>query len=80
MSGAKIAIVTARVKKALGARVRELRQQRNWSQRHLAAACGLVPSQVGSIERGQNNATVTTLLKIADRFDTTLTELFSGLG
>ncbi|HWZ43643.1 MAG TPA: helix-turn-helix transcriptional regulator [Candidatus Saccharimonadales bacterium] len=74
-----MAIVTARMKRVLGARVRELRKQRNWLQRDLAAACGLAASQVGRLERGQSNATTTTLLKIADRFDITLTELFRGV-
>jgi transcriptional regulator with XRE-family HTH domain len=77
---AKIALANERRLKALGARVRELRKRRNWPQRALAAACGLLPGQVGSIERGESNATLTTLLKIAERFDTTLTRLFSGLG
>ncbi|HWZ42120.1 MAG TPA: helix-turn-helix transcriptional regulator [Candidatus Saccharimonadales bacterium] len=78
--GAKIAMATARRQRALGARVRELRKRRDWSQRGLADTCGLVPSQVGKIERGEGNVTLTTLLKVAAGFDTTLTQLFSGLG
>jgi transcriptional regulator with XRE-family HTH domain len=77
--GREPVIATAGLRKALGARVRELRKQRKWSQRDLAAACGLAASQVGSLERGQTNATLTTMLKIAEKLDTSLSALFKGL-
>jgi len=79
-SHAHLAETIANMQKALGARVRELREQRQWTQRELADACGMDHNLVGSIERGQCNATVTTLLKIAGRFETTLAALFDGLG
>jgi putative transcriptional regulator len=75
-----MAEITANMQKALGERVRELREQRNWTQRELADACGMDHNLLGSIERGQCNPTVTTLLKIANQFDTTLAALFDGLG
>lgn len=51
--------------KAIGNRIRELRLQLNLSQESLANEAEIPLSQVGRIERGENNPTISTLYVIA---------------
>ena len=51
--------------KALGARIRELRTQQDLSQEDLANEADVPLSQIGRIERGENNPTISTLYVIA---------------
>lgn len=50
---------------ALGARIRELRAKRGWSQEGFADRCGLDRTYIGGIERGERNLAVLNLLKVA---------------
>ena len=50
----------------LATNVRQLRRGRGISQEELAAICGLHRTYVGSIERGERNATLSTLEVLAD--------------
>jgi transcriptional regulator with XRE-family HTH domain len=52
--------------KAVGARIRELRIEANLSQEQLAYEADVPLSQIGRIERGENNPTVSTLYVIAE--------------
>ena len=54
----------------LGARIRELRLKRGWSQEAFADRCGLHRSHMGEIERGKANLTLSTLLVIATSLQT----------
>lgn len=49
------------LRKILADNVRTLRQQKNLSQEKLADLCGLHRTYVGSIERAERNATLSTL-------------------
>jgi transcriptional regulator with XRE-family HTH domain len=49
----------------LGARVRALREKADMTQEELAHAAGLHWTYVGQIERGERNATIKNVLKIA---------------
>jgi transcriptional regulator with XRE-family HTH domain len=68
------------IKKALGSRIRELRTQRGFSQRGFARRCGLHPSYIGEIERGETNVTLMSLLLITRRLRITIAQLFDGIG
>lgn len=50
---------------ALGARIRELRAKKGWSQEGFADQCGLDRTYIGGIERGERNLAVLNLLKVA---------------
>ena len=60
----------------LGIRIRELRSKKGWSQEEFADLCGLHRSHMGEIERGRVNVTVATLVIIAQKLETTVSELF----
>ncbi|MFT3721634.1 helix-turn-helix domain-containing protein [Pseudorhodoferax sp.] len=48
-----------------GIAVRQLREQRGWSQEHLAALSDLNRSYVGEVERGRVIASIVTVHKLA---------------
>lgn len=48
-----------------GARCRELRQAKGWSQELFADNCEIHRSHMGEIERGEVDVSLTTLAKIA---------------
>ncbi len=54
---------------AFGRAVRVLRLERNISQEELSFRAGMDRSFVGRIERGSNNPTYETLIKLADGLD-----------
>jgi transcriptional regulator with XRE-family HTH domain len=61
--------------KALGARIRELRLQREMSQEDLANEADIPLSQIGRIERGENNPTISSLYVIAVALNVDLKQL-----
>jgi transcriptional regulator with XRE-family HTH domain len=63
----------------LGARIRDLRAKKGWSQEHLADEAGLHRSHMGEIERGKANVTLTTLALIAKTLHVTPAELLQDL-
>jgi transcriptional regulator with XRE-family HTH domain len=64
------------IRKALGKRVRTLREKRGWSQEELAHQSGLARSFTGAIERGEKDLRLTTLVKLANTFRIPLSQLF----
>jgi transcriptional regulator with XRE-family HTH domain len=64
------------VKKRLGARVRNLRQKRGWSQEEFAHESGLARSFAGAIERGEKDLRLSTLVKLANSFGVPIRDLF----
>ena len=64
------------VRKALGRRVRDLRLKKKWSQEDLAHESGLARSFTGAIERGEKDLRLTTLVKLANTFRITVSQLF----
>jgi len=54
---------------AMGRRIRELRLSRGLSQEQLGNIAGIAVSQVGRIERGEINTTLSTLVIIAKALD-----------
>lgn len=60
----------------LGRTVRRLRKQRGLSQEELAARAGMHLNHLSSIERGERNAGVLSILKLARGLDVPVTSLF----
>lgn len=60
----------------LGARLRELRRDRGWSQQVLADRADVSPKHLGEVERGVTDASATVLVKIARGLDVPVGELF----
>lgn len=61
--------------KAFGNRLRELRLSLNMSQEELANNADIPISQVGRIERGETNPTLSTIHVLATALDVTMVEL-----
>lgn len=55
--------------KALGNRIRELRLKNNMSQEDLANEADIPLSQIGRIERGENNPTISTIYVICQALE-----------
>jgi transcriptional regulator with XRE-family HTH domain len=67
------------IKQLLGARIRELRKNRNLTQEQLSEMVGINPKYVSSIERGKENPTLDTCIKIAESLEVSIGELFYQL-
>lgn len=61
--------------KALGERIRKLRMKQGLSQEGLANEADVPLSQIGRIERGENNPTISTLYVIANALEIDLKTL-----
>ena len=68
------------ITKILGQRIRNYRTARGLSQEKLAELSGCHPTYIGQIERGEKNATVESVEKIAAALGVTLSDLFEKLG
>ena len=65
------------IRTRFGARVRELRTDRGWSQEVLADNAGLHRTYIGSIERGEQNVSLQNIEKLAATLGVSLAELFA---
>jgi len=63
----------------LGIRVRQLREKADLSQEKLAELAKVHRTYISTIERGQQNISLTVLIRLADALDTGLDELFADL-
>jgi len=66
-----------KVIKALGERIRDARQKKNWSQQEFADLCDLELSQINRIELGKINTSVSHLFLIAEKLGITPQELIT---
>ncbi len=64
----------------IGKRIRNYRTQAGLSQEKLAELCGCHPTYIGQLERGEKNATLESVAKIASALNIPLSTLFEGLG
>ncbi len=62
-----------------GKRVRSLRTSKNISQEKLAELCGLHPTYIGQLERGEKSPTLDSIYKISVGLETPLDKLFQNL-
>ncbi|MFC1798365.1 helix-turn-helix domain-containing protein [Thermodesulfobacteriota bacterium] len=60
----------------LGRRIRTLRNVKGWTQQELGNQADINYKFLGEIERGQQNPSFNTLMKIADALGLDLSELF----
>lgn len=65
--------------KYIGQRIRNYRTNAGYSQEKLAELCGCHPTYIGQIERGEKNATVDSIGKIAQALNIPLSTLFEKL-
>ncbi|MFQ9006350.1 MAG: helix-turn-helix domain-containing protein [Eubacteriales bacterium] len=68
------------IAKVIGQRIRNYRTQKGLSQEKLAELAGCHPTYIGQLERGEKNATLESVEKIASAMDISLSELFDKLG
>ena len=64
----------------LGARIRELRRDKDMTQNDLALQCDFEKASMSRIEAGKTNITVLTLHKISKALDVDITELLKHDG
>jgi transcriptional regulator with XRE-family HTH domain len=67
------------VPKALGKRIRQLREAKGWSQEFLADEAGMHRTYLWGIEQGVRNPSVRHLTRIAEALGVSLGALFEGL-
>ena len=68
------------IAKIIGQRIRNYRTQKGLSQEKLAELAGCHPTYIGQLERGEKNATLESVEKIASAMDISLSEIFDKLG
>jgi len=67
------------IQQQLGARIRQFRQKKGWSQEEFADRCGIHRSHMGEIERGNANITLSTLVVIAQTLGTSAATLLRDI-
>jgi transcriptional regulator with XRE-family HTH domain len=65
--------------RALGQRIRELRNQQGYSQEGFADRCGVHRTFMGTVERGESNLSFHNIAKVSATLGVSLSELFGGL-
>ena len=68
------------IAKSVGQRIRNYRTQQGLSQEKLAELSGCHPTYIGQLERGEKNATLESIDKIATALNVSLSKLFEKLG
>lgn len=63
----------------LGRKVSTIRKSRGLTQQALAKMCGLTTGRMWRIENGRINATLATLMRIAEQLEASLAELLKGI-
>ena len=61
----------------LAQNLRAARSRHGWSQEELASRCGLHRTYVGSVERGERNVTLGTLITLGSALGLTVPELLT---
>lgn len=68
------------IAKCIGQRIRNYRTELGLSQEKLAELSGCHPTYIGQLERGEKNATLESIEKIALALNVSLSKLFEKLG
>ena len=66
------------MRKDFGQRIKQLRKQRNWTQKELANKIDVRFPQLNKYESGLHTPPMEKLVKMAEVFDTTIDFLFTG--
>jgi transcriptional regulator with XRE-family HTH domain len=67
--------VESDIVKKFGERIRNLRQERKWSQEVLAEKTGFHRTYIGMVERGERNLSLKNIETFANTFEMKITEL-----
>jgi len=70
--------MTSALSAQIGARIRELRQSRRWSQSEFARRVGISKTSAGQYEVGDRSPSYEVLVRIADLFNVSLDYLIRG--
>ena len=68
--------MTTDFRKALGNRIKQIRESKNLSREDVAFACDFSGSYMGMIERAENDFKISKLYKIAQALDVDIKDLF----
>lgn len=68
------------IAKTVGQRIKNYRNKLGLSQEKLAELSGVHPTYIGQVERGEKNATLESIEKIAIALEVSLSTLFERLG
>lgn len=60
----------------IGNNIRKYRLKKGWSQEELAFECELHRTYIGAVERGERNITVLNLIKIKEKLDVKIGDLY----
>lgn len=66
-------------KEMIGARIREIRNTKGMTQERLSELMNINPKYLSSIERGLENPTLNTVLKLSDSLDVGLGDIFTNI-
>ncbi len=69
--------MATKAREQLARKIRELRQEKGWSQENLAEVSGLHRTYIGDIERAERNVSIDNIEKLAKAFKVSITELFT---
>ena len=64
------------VKQMIGVRIKDIRNRRGFTQEELAEKVDINPKYLSSIERGNENPTLNTLIKLSESLDVNLNDIF----
>lgn len=67
------------IRKKFGKRLRQLREERGWSQEEFADRAGLHRTYVSAVERGVRNPTLSVLERIAKAMGVSLAEMLQSV-
>ena len=73
-------ITRSEIAKTVGQRIRSYRLQLGFSQKKVAELSGCHPTYIGQVERGEKNATLESIEKIAAAIEVPLSKLFDKMG
>lgn len=66
-----------KIKQLAGIRIKNLRQSKGMTQEELAEKMGISPKYLSSIERGKENPTLDTFVKLTEALHTEIAEVFN---
>lgn len=67
------------ITRELGLRIRYYRKEKHMTQEKLAEICNLHPTYIGQIERGEKNATIESIYRIAVGLNIPMSKLFENV-
>ena len=65
------------IKQMIGARIKEIRNRKGLTQEQLSEKMEINPKYLSSIERGNENPTLNTLIRLSESLEVDLSEIFS---